>query len=326
MFIGSENQFRNLYVALANKAKTDAVTTKGDVAVGKSNDGKDVYFLTHNGEQAIRTDLIPVENILEVTHTAAAKMARKLHSYTVTLDADYLVDGKPVVGQDYVLNIEVRNYVALGDDSTHNKFGAVHATSKTTTGVFYAQMAKSLAKSLMREPSPILDIELVGGDNPKVLTKGVYTEPAAAEYTGIKITEVEQPWRRGVAQVEPVNFEVIPSYITVDGDDVIWGVATAVDGASLDNGKMIADMEWFYHGNRADMYRETGYPNNFEFHPLVDETKAYDTLDIHYAWVGSGVDVAKSERTITIVGVKAVLDAVLAAFKTAAPKATVVEY
>lgn len=325
MFIGSENQFRNLYVALTKKDLTE-VATKGDVAVGKSNDGKSVYFLTHNGEQAIRTDLIPVENILEVTHTTAAKMARSLHSYTVTLDADYLVDGKPVVGQDYVLNIEVRNYVALGDDSTHNKFGAVHATSKTTAGVFYEQMANSLAKSLMREPSPILNIELVGGNNPKVLTKGVYAKPEAGEYTGIKITEVEQPWRRGVAQVEPVNFEVIPSYITVDGDDVIWGTTTAAEGATLGNGKMIADMEWFYHGNRADMYRETGYPHNFEFHPLVDETKAYDTLDIHYAWVGSGVDVAKSERTITIVGESTVLNAVLTAFKTAAPKATVVEY
>lgn len=326
MFIGSENQFRNLYVALASKAELNTVAAKGDVAVGKSNDGKSIYFLTHNGEQAIRTDLIPVENILEVTYTAAGNMRRKLHSYTVTLDADYLVDGKPVVGQDYVLNVEVRNYVALGDDSTHNKFGAVHATRKTTAGVLYAQMAISLAKSLMREPSPILDVELVGGDNPKVLSKGVYTKPKDAEYTGIKITEVEQPWRRGVAQVEPVNFEVIPSYITVDGDDVVWGTATAVNGAALGNGKMIADMEWFYHGNRADMYRETGYPHNFEFHPLVDETKSYDTLDIHYAWVGSGVDVAKSERTITIVGIKAVLDTILTAFKAAAPKATVVEY
>lgn len=322
MFIGSENQFRNLYVALTAKADGENVEVKGDVKALKSNDGKSVYFLTHNGEQAIRTDLIPVENILNVTHTDAAKMSKKLHTASVTLNSD------PVSGQDYILNVEVRNYIALGDDNTHNKFGAVHAVTGMTKGAFYEKMAVSLAKGLMREASPILDVVLVKEDGEvKVLTKGVYTAPAADDtYTALKIVEVEQPWRRGVSQVEPVNFEVIPGYITVSGDDIIWGSVAYADGTTLANGKKIADMEWFYHGNRADMYRESTYPDNFEFNPLVDASKSYDVLDVHYAWVGSGVDVAKSERTITVVGEKTVLDSIVTQFKTLVPAVTVEEY
>ena len=127
------------------------------------------------------------------------------------------------------------------------------------------------------------------------------TLKSTESYTNIIIDEVEQPWRRGVAQVEPVNFNTTCGTILMDGDDVIWGTVEKEEGDSINNGKQIADMEWFYHGTRSDIYREATYPDNFDFKPLVDETKAYHTLDIHFAYVGPGVEVAKSERTITVV-------------------------
>ena len=59
-------------------------------------------------------------------------------------------------------------------------------------------------------------------------------------------------------------------------------------------------------------------PDNFDFKPLVDETKAYSTLDIHFAYVGPGVEVAKSERTITVVCADAAeLNKLITAIKTA---------
>ena len=137
-------------------------------------------------------------------------------------------------------------------------------------------------------------------------------------YTDIIIDEVEQPWRRGVAQVEPVNFNTTCGTILMDGDDVIWGTVEKETGDEIQNGKQIADMEWFYHGTRGDIYREATYPDNFDFKPLVDETKAYSTLDIHFAYVGPGVEVAKSERTITVVcATAAELTKLITALKTA---------
>ena len=324
MFIGSDNQFRNLYVMKAYKDNESAIAAVGDLTL-KVDTAKNLMYLVYKDtEDTLTSDIINIKNLLYVKSNKATDMARKLNSQSVTLNAD------PISGQDYVLNIEVRNFVALGDDSTHIKFGAVHAVKDMTKSDFYKAMAVNLAKNLSREPSPILNVSLTkhdssnSGTNTKVavLVNGKMQNLAALEstesYTNIIIDEVEQPWRRGIAQVEPVNFNTTCGTILMDGDDVIWGTVKKEDGSTVNNGKQIADMEWFYHGTRGDIYREATYPDNFDFKPLVDETKAYHTLDIHFAYVGPGVEVAKSERTITVVCADATeLDKLITAIKTA---------
>ena len=322
MFIGSDNQFRNLYVMKTYKASESALGAVGDATLKVDTAKNAMYLVYKDTEDNLTSDIIDLKNLLYVKSTKAADMARKLNSQSVTLNED------PISGQDYVLNVEVRNFVALGDDSTHIKFGAVHAVKGMTKSDFYKAMAVNLAKNLSREVSPILNVLLTKNDTTDgesevpVLVNGkmqVLAELKATEsYTDIIIDEVEQPWRRGVAQVEPVNFNTTCGTVLVDGDDVIWGTVEKEEGDPVNNGKQIADMEWFYHGTRGDIYREATYPDNFEFKPLVDETKAYSTLDIHFAYVGPGVEVAKSERTITVVCADAAeLNKLITAIKTA---------
>lgn len=325
MFIGSDNQFRNLYVMKAYKDSESALAAVGDLTLKVDTAKSNVYLVYKDTEDTITSDLISIKNLLYAKSTKAADMARTLNSQSVTLNAD------PISGQDYVLNVEVRNFVALGDDSTHIKFGAVHAVKGMTKSDFYKAMAVNLAKNLSREPSPILNVLLTKNDSAAsgekdsevaVLLNGkmqnLATLKSTETYTDIIIDEVEQPWRRGVAQVEPVNFNTTCGTILMDGDDVIWGTVEKETGDEIQNGKQIADMEWFYHGTRGDIYREATYPDNFDFKPLVDETKAYSTLDIHFAYVGPGVEVAKSERTITVVcATAAELTKLITALKTA---------
>lgn len=325
MFIGSDNQFRNLYVMKAYKYSESALAAVGDLTLKVDTAKSNVYLVYKDTEDTITSDLISIKNLLYAKATKAADMARTLNSQSVTLNAD------PISGQDYVLNVEVRNFVALGDDSTHIKFGAVHAVKGMTKSDFYKAMAVNLAKNLSREPSPILNVLLTKNDSAAsgekdsevaVLLNGkmqnLATLKSTETYTDIIIDEVEQPWRRGVAQVEPVNFNTTCGTVLVDGDDVIWGTVEKETGDEIQNGKQIADMEWFYHGTRGDIYREATYPDNFDFKPLVDETKAYSTLDIHFAYVGPGVEVAKSERTITVVCADAAeLNKLITAIKTA---------
>lgn len=300
MFIGSDNQFRNLYVMNTYKKDESALAAVGDITLKVDTAKNSMYLVYKDTEDNITSDIIDLKNLLYIKSTNAADMVRKLNSQSVTLNED------PISGQDYVLNVEVRNFVALGDDSTHIKFGAVHAVKDMTKSDFYKAMAVNLAKNLSREPSPILNVSLSTTETKvAILVNGKMQNLAALTptetYTSIIIDEVEQPWRRGVAQVEPVNFNTTCGTVLIDGNDVIWGTVEKKEGDSIDNGKQIADMEWFYHGTRGDIYREAAYPDNFDFKPLVDETKAYSTLDIHFAYVGSGVEVAKSERTITVV-------------------------
>lgn len=323
MFIGSDNQFRNLYVMKTYKASESALKAVGDTTLKVDTAKNSMYLVYKDTEDNLTSDIIDLKNLLYVKSTKAADMARKLNSQSVTLNED------PISGQDYVLNVEVRNFVALGDDSTHIKFGAVHAVKGMTKSDFYKAMALNLAKNFSREVSPILNVSLnkynsTGTTNTKVavLVNGKMQNLAALTstetYTSIIIDEVEQPWRRGVAQVEPVNFNTTCGTVLVDGNDVIWGTVEKEEGDPINNGKQIADMEWFYHGTRGDIYREATYPDNFDFKPLVDETKAYSTLDIHFAYVGPGVEVAKSERTITVVCADAAeLNKLIIAIKTA---------
>lgn len=323
MFIGSDNQFRNLYVMKTYKVSESALAAVGDTTLKVDTAKNSMYLVYKDTEDNLTSDIIDLKNLLYVKFTKAADMARKLNSQSVTLNED------PISGQDYVLNVEVRNFVALGDDSTHIKFGAVHAVKDMTKSDFYKAMALNLAKNLSREVSPILNVSLnkynsTGTTNTKVAVlvngkmQNLATLTSTETYTSIIIDEVEQPWRRGVAQVEPVNFNTTCGTVLVDGNDVIWGTVEKEEGDPINNGKQIADMEWFYHGTRGDIYREATYPDNFDFKPLVDETKAYSTLDIHFAYVGPGVEVAKSERTITVVCADAAeLNNLITAIKTA---------
>ena len=325
MFIGSDNQFRNLYVMKSYKASESVISAVGDLTLKVDTAKSNVYLVYKDTEDTLTSDIINIKNLLYVKSNKATDMARKLHSQSVTIKEN------PISGQDYVLNVEVRNFVALGDDSTHIKFGAVHAVKGMTKSDFYKVMAINLAKNLSREPSPILNVLLTKNDSAAsdektsevaVLLNGKMQNLATLNntesYTNIIINEVEQPWRRGVAQVEPVNFNTTCSTILMDGDDVIWGTVKKETGDVINNGKQIADMEWFYHGTRGDIYREATYPDNFDFKPLVDETEAYHTLDIHFAYVGPGVEAAKSERTITVVCVDATqMNSLITAIKTA---------
>lgn len=324
MFIGSDNQFRNLYVMNAYKTDESAISAVGDATLKVDTVKNLMYLVYKDTEDTLISDIINIKNLLYVKSNKADDMARKLRSQLVTIKEN------PISGQDYVLNVDVRNFVALGDDSTHIKFGAVHAVKDMTKSDFYKAMAVNLAKNFSREPSPILNVSLTKHDNSdlvsdtkvEVLVNGKMQNLAALNstesYINIIIDEVEQPWRRGVAQVEPVNFNTTCGTILMDGDDVIWGTVEKEEGISINNGKQIADMEWFYHGNRGDIYRESAYPDNFDFKPLVDETKAYHTLDIHFAYVGPGVEAAKSERNITVVCADDIqMNSLIAAIKTA---------
>jgi hypothetical protein len=97
------------------------------------------------------------------------------------------------------------------------------------------------------------------------------------------------------------------------GVETVWGDVETSDSADegdiIINGKKIADAEWFHSGARGDMYRGFGYPHSVKTKLLANEATAYDTLDIHYAYVGPNEGAQKSEKTITVAGTSAQLTA-----------------
>lgn len=120
--------------------------------------------------------------------------------------------------------------------------------------------------------------------------------------SGLIVEEVPQEWILGTFPQVPVNFTLMPDTIVVNGDDRIWGlVEKQASTNSIPDGHKIADLEYFCMGERGDVYRMMGFPNVIRTKYLVNPDLKYNTIDIHYAYVGSNEAVQKSEKDITIV-------------------------
>lgn len=299
----STNQVRQLYVAKALKtlhvlASDDA----GSIAVKNDTAKNHLYFEYKGADNLMRSDLIDIKNILYAKATDADDMAHELKSVTVTLATD-VNGGAPVAGQDYILRIVFRQYVGMSDEDQYFKYGMVHAYAGMTASDFYKKLALSLAKNFSREVVPLVKFTLTNSEDEAVPVDATTKESSLTEtYTALVIDEVEQPWRLGIMEQTPVYFTVQPTTITVNGDERIWGTVEDTDPAgTIDNGKKIADLEYFCMGERGDIYRGVGFPNNIPTTYLVDPTVKYNVIDIHYAYVGSNESVQKSEKTITLV-------------------------
>lgn len=321
----STNQVRQLYVAkILKTSHVLASDAAGSIAVKGDTAKNHLYFEYKGADNLMRSDLIDIKNILYAKATDADDMAHELKSVTVTLATD-VNGGAPVAGQDYILRIAFRQYVGMSDEDQYYKYGMVHAYAGMDADEFYKVLALSIAKNFSREVVPLIKIEVhskatksKGGfdsngymvvtpttkDNGKSDTTNPYyaTDTLVTDIDSIRITEVEQPWRLGVMAQTPVYFTVQPVAVMVNGDERIWGTVTDnEDAGTIDNGKKIADLEYFCMGERGDIYRGIGFPHNIPTTYLVDPSVKYNVIDIHYAYVGSNESVQKSEKTITLV-------------------------
>ena len=334
------NQVRQFYVTNSNAvAPNDAASPGADPTNASSAGamklvvkGDEGYFLykgpSDDGLQ--RTDLIKKCNVMDVRVTDAADLKHKMKKVEVTL-ATLNGSATPIVGQDYILNVNIHNYIAMDYNTTKVKYGAARATS-TTASDLYKNLALSLAKNFGRESTKFVKITLKGDSshNEVLPSSDMTASPfSSVTATGIEIEEVEQPWRRGAAPQEFVNFEVNPStvYVAALNDDLVWGNVTDVTASNtnaLPNSKKVADMEWFFHKDRGDKYGEMCWPWNIDTAYMVDPSNVdgYSFVDIHFYFEGNSHNVGKSEKTLTIVGPKTNLKTLIGSPATTGQSAT----
>lgn len=349
MNIFTANQVNQVYVlkdsstVVANLDASHQITKSnnlGSIGVGKSADGKSIYFKHYGAGGVTRSDLIDIANIIDVKATPAPKMARTLASAKITLNSEALSDSKPVAGQDFVLRIQFQNPVGMSPDNQYWKFGVVHSTASMTASNFYLKLASSIAKNMSREAVQLVKVYVTYSTSSKteITTNSDVSNTTTFNqtYTGVLIEEVEQDWILGVKQQKPTIFTVNPTWVNAGTasapNEVVWGDVIynngqkTVGGAdpyntidtsnapaaagSVVNSKLMADYEYFYMGERGDQYRMVGFPNYVPTTYLVDPTNAYgyDTVAIHFAYVGANHAVQKSEKDITILVPRASTD------------------
>lgn len=303
----SVNQNRQLFVA-KNVVTTTPVAV-GDLnlkIVGKGILHSYMYF-QHMGYGGLtRSDRIDAMNVMYAKTTKAGALSRKLKRATVTLDSE-VNEGNPISGQDYVLRIFFKQYIGNSDIYQEAKYGVVHGYKGMTASDFYKTLALSLAMNFSKEAVPLLKFYLKTSSGNTEVTASTAKKDLTGTYTGVIIEEAEQPWRLGVRKQEEVFFDVIPTTVLFNSEEVIWGtVENGTSETTIKNGKKMADLEYFCMGERGDQYRQIGWPHNLETKYLVDPEKEYNVLDIHYYFSDSGVNVQKSEKDITILFEKSV--------------------
>jgi len=145
-------------------------------------------------------------------------------------------------------------------------------------------------------------VTVTGIDGTAVVAETTPVVLISGTTTGIVLEEVAQEWTLGVFEQVPVNFTIQPTTIVASGDEVIWGTVTTLSPTTyVLDGKKIADLEYFAMGERGDQYRMIHFPNVIRTTYLVDPTLAYNVIDIHYYYDGTGEDAQKSEKDISIV-------------------------
>lgn len=303
MSVFSTNQVRHLYVMQGN----NSINVKKDVDGNIYLDTQRV-FLDNMEFIRSRSDLIT--NVLSVTATDYKDARHIYKQFSVKLDPN-VNGGEPISGQDYILRIAFRQYIGISEEDYYPKYGVVHAYAGMTASDFYKKLAISINKNFSREVVRSILVKLKKDDNDYELVNPDYKESDLKNnYVGILICEnynsLSRPWRRGVFPETFPNFTVQQVGITVSGEESDWAVIKDVTkdnplAESAGNGRAIADLEYFCLGERGDIYRNIGFPHNLENHYLVDPSKEYYVVNIHYAYIGSNENPQKSEKDITVV-------------------------
>lgn len=316
--VRSTFQNRQFYVAKNYATGVDETSTTGDIEVKVKDD--EFYFLYKGADTVLRSDRIPLKNLDYVKAIAAQDQVIPLKKIKVELSST-VNNGDPILNQDYILRIAFKQFYAPGEDNQYFKDAAVHVTSAMVQDKkeFYKAMVKSLNLAFSREVGANIN------SNPYL----EFSAGTAGSEDGIYITEKEQTWTLGTESLERVIFDVVPTTILYMQEDVVWAEedpntgkyytdltptkANAVVGTdALGNGKIIADMEYFFMGERGDQYRMKGWPNIVPTKYLVDANLEYNVLELHYAFTDSGVNSYRSEKDITIVSSdKAVITSII---------------
>lgn len=301
----SVHQVRQLYVANAYKENLKALKDAGDITVVKKDADDSIYFQYMGALlDKMRSDLIKVDNITSLTATKAEDMAVKLKGYSLVLDPK-VNGGQPVAGQEYILRLAFREFIGMSEADQYFKYGMVHAYSGLSASDFYKKMAHSLVINLSKDVTALVDVYLYDGSaetKVEAMSWEAFDKAYTGTYTAIRFVEAVQPWHLGLMPQAVIPFKVQPVDVLVDGDQRIWGKVESYDPqVSLPEGQLIADLEYFCMGERGDQYRNMGWPNVIPTKYLVDPSKEYDVINIHYFYQGDGISVQKSEKDIQIV-------------------------
>lgn len=197
--------------------------------------------------------------------------------------------------------------------SVSGEAGSAPVAVKTsdTWAITLASDAKTIAK-LFEALAYNTEIEAVLHGNGATTSTVVAVSTAAtltgATVTGVNVQEIAQPFALGKKSSQPLYFkiestssDIIHSSGPVTIETLTWADVTELEAVNYISATYdIAEREYFYHGERGDIYRGMGWPNNMDTQYLVDLTKSYNLIDMDFYYTDGGLHPQESKKHITI--------------------------
>lgn len=197
--------------------------------------------------------------------------------------------------------------------SVSGEAGSAPVAVKTsdTWAITLASDAKTIAK-LFEALAYNTEIEAVLHGNGATTSTVVAVSTAAtltgATVTGVNVQEIAQPFALGKKSSQPLYFkiestssDIVHSSGPVTIETLTWADVTELEAVNYISATYdIAEREYFYHGERGDIYRGMGWPNNMDTQYLVDLTKSYNLIDMDFYYTDGGLHPQESKKHITI--------------------------
>lgn len=298
----SENAVRQVITA---KAASDVDVI--DVATGTTADaGAEKFYITYKNADGLemRSDIIEKAKIRQ--YAARPYKVGSQRTVTIKVNKDELAPNT-----EYSLRVMIREVMSGSQEDQMVGVVSFTTSSATDADALALEVVEGLAEQLNKCYG-------VAGKLYNKLDWPVLEATGAVDTLTIKEVEDSlKPWIIGKVQLRPYNFDIYPnpvlsisstgntnfeSYDWIDTSDVDKGFFTKTVGGSLGhgNGKVAADLEYFYHGEIGDFYRMNNYPLNITTKYMVDPSKGYDTVDLAFFYRGEATSPQASEKQLMI--------------------------
>lgn len=236
------------------------------------------YYVVKDATGAIvgKTDIIKEDCILSEKNTTVAEMNVKAASAVLTVT-------KVTAGEQYLIRLNIENW--YNDTCTGNYLKTIAVTGVEGAEAFAAVIREALNKAVARDLEAPYKVKDEAG---AVVT----IDPEVYHTVGKRFV------------CPNISATVVALKAAENSDDIkVTDKAKSFNDVAGTGLMKLKDLEFFCAGEKGDIYRGVGYPNDIPFvSKLAGVTDKTAVKTIHYYETLAGEAVQKSEKTMILVG------------------------
>jgi hypothetical protein len=298
----SQNTVREILVASALASETTLPTfvasaSTGEVAVVAADGsavgfGKPFVVVLKTADGIIKSDVVDPSKVF--SYKAVPYVARVLRVITLS---SIQVPATAGLKAEYIVDIRLYNHGSLSVENFKIFHG--HYVLTQTSGPLNAEtvvdgLISNLNKNFSKEPGA------TASTNPLF----TFSRGSSGAGSTLIITAKDQTLQLGKDEGRPLEFDVMLKIKTPETEAQLTHVntVTAAGNPGTGTGRQVALMEYFYRGNRGDIYRGVGFPYTWPLttKTLADPAVAYDLVEVKHYVAGDGLNALIMPKELTI--------------------------